>query len=64
LALTVTGPGAYYHYDFQPIALAANEVKDYSFSWAIPQTAGTYVAEVGLVPAQLTAYNVVWLKVS
>jgi subtilisin family serine protease len=64
LALTVTGPGGYYHYDFQPIALAANEVKDCDFSWAIPQTVGTYVAEVGLIPAQLTAYDAVWLNVA
>jgi hypothetical protein len=64
LALTVTGPGGYYNYDSQPIAIAANEVKDYSFSWAIPQTVGTCVAEVGLIPAQLTAYDAVWLNVA
>ena len=63
LSLTVTGPGGYYHYDSQPITLAADEVKDYSFTWAIPQAAGTYVAEVGLAPAQLTAYDAAWLKV-
>jgi len=63
LALTVTGPGGYYHYDSQPITLAADEVKDYSFTWAVPQAAGTYVAEVGLVPAQLTAYDAAWLKI-
>ena len=63
LALTVTGPGGYYHYDSQPITLAADEVKDYSFTWAVPQATGTYVAEVGLVPAQLTAYDAAWLKV-
>ena len=32
LALTVTCPDGYYHYDFQPIAVAADEVKDYSFT--------------------------------
>jgi hypothetical protein len=64
LSLTVAGPGGYYHYDFQPIVLTADEVKDYSFSWAVPQAAGTYVAEVGLVPAQLAAYDAVWLRVS
>ena len=64
LALTVTGPGGYYHYDFQPVAVAADEIKDYSFSWVVPDVAGTYVVEVGLVPAQLTAYDAAWLKIS
>ena len=63
LALTVTGPSGYYQYDFQPVAVAAGEVKDYSFTWAVPQAAGTYVVEVSLVPAQLTAYDTVWLDV-
>lgn len=63
LTLTVTGPSSYYLYDFQPIELEANEVKDYSFSWTVPDFAGTYTVEVGLVPAQLTAYDAVWLEV-
>lgn len=63
LALTVTGPDGYYHYDFQPVAVAAGGVKDYGFSWVVPDVAGTYVVEVGLVPAQLTAYDTVWLEV-
>ena len=62
LTLTVTGPSGYYLYDFQPIAVAANETKDYSFSWVVPDVAGTYVVEVGLVPAQLTAYDAAWLR--
>ena len=64
LALTVTGPGGYYYYDFQPIAVGANETKQYSFSWIIPNVAGTYVAELSLVPTQLTAYDSEWLNVS
>lgn len=63
LTWTVTGPSGYYLYDFQPIAVAADEVKDYSFSWVVPEFAGTYMVEVGLVPAQLTAYDAAWLKV-
>jgi hypothetical protein len=63
LALTVTGAGGYYHYDFQPIDVAADDVKDYSFSWVVPEVAGTYAIEVGLVPAQLTAYDAFWLEV-
>jgi subtilisin family serine protease len=64
LSLTINGPSGYYHYDFEPIAVGANEVKEYSFSWVVPGAAGTYIVEVGLVPAQLTAYDAVWLKVS
>jgi serine protease len=64
LTLTVTGPSSYYLDDFQPIAVAANEVKDYSFDWVVPEIAGTYVVEVGLVHAQLTAYDVRWLEVA
>jgi hypothetical protein len=30
LTLTVTGPSSYYLYEFQPIELEANEVKDFS----------------------------------
>ena len=62
--LTITGPAGYYHYDFQPIMVDAGEVKDYVFSWVVPDVAGTYVVETGLVPAQLTAYDVKWLKAS
>ena len=64
LTLTVTGPGGYYVYDFQHVDIAADEVKDYGFSWVVPQVTGTYVVEVGLVPAQLTAYDAAWLKVT
>jgi hypothetical protein len=35
----------------------------WGFSWVVPDVAGTYVAEVGLVPAQLTAYDAAWIKV-
>jgi len=63
LTLTVTGPGNYYYFDFQSINVTANTVGEYSFNWSIPNVAGTYVVEVGLVPAQLTAYDTVWLKV-
>jgi subtilisin family serine protease len=63
LTLTVTGPGGYYYYDFQPVAVAADMVEGYSFSWVVPDVSGTYMVEVGLVPAQLTAYDAAWLKV-
>jgi hypothetical protein len=46
------------------VAVGANEVKDYSFNWVVPDVAGTYIVEVGLVPAQLTAYDTTWLKVN
>lgn len=64
LSLTVTGPGGYYHYDFEPVAVGADEVKDYSFGWVVPDVAGTYFVEVELVPIQLTAYDAKWLGVS
>jgi len=64
LALSVTGPGGYYQYDFQPVAVGANEIKDYSFNWVIPDVAGTYMVEVSLVPMQLTAYDTSWMKVT
>jgi uncharacterized membrane protein len=63
LTLTVTGPGGYYHFDFQTVNVTANEVKEYSFTWTVPAVAGTYVVEVSLVPPQLTAYDAAWLKV-
>jgi subtilisin family serine protease len=63
LTLTITGPNSYYLYDFQRIAIATDEVKDYGFSWVVPDSAGKYVVEVGLVPAQLTAYDAAWLEV-
>lgn len=64
MALTITGPGGYYHHNFQPITVVADEIKDYSSSWAVPKITGTYVVEVGLMPAQLTAYDAAWLKVT
>jgi len=64
LGLTVTGPGNYYYYDFQPVSVTANAVGDYSFTWSVPNLAGRYVVEVGLVPAQLTAYDAAWLGVT
>jgi hypothetical protein len=64
LTLTVTGPSGYHLYDFQPVMVAADEVKDYSFTWVVPDVAGTYVVMVSLVPAQLTAYDSAWLVVS
>ena len=64
LTLTVTGLEDYYHYDFQPIMVAADQVKDYSFSWVVPQFAGTYMIEASLVPAQLSAYDMLWLQVN
>ena len=62
LTLTVTGPENYYYYDFQAINVTANTVGEYSFTWSIPNVAGTYVVEVGLAPAQLTSVDVAWLK--
>jgi hypothetical protein len=64
LTLTVTGPESYNYYDFQAINVTANTVSEYSFTWSIPNVAGTYVVEVGLVPAQLTAYDAAWLGVT
>jgi hypothetical protein len=49
-------------YDFQNIVVAVDMVGEYSFVWVVPDVAGTYVVEVGLVPPQLTAYAV-WLEV-
>ena len=64
LTLTVTGASNYGYYDTQPISVNANSVGEYTFSWTIPNVAGMYVVEVGLAPAQLTAYDVAWLKVT
>lgn len=64
LTLTVTGAETYGFYDMQPISVAAGEVREYSFSWAVPNAAGTYVVEVGLAPAKLTAYDAAWLDVN
>lgn len=63
LSLSVSGPGDYYLYDFQNIAVAADAVEEYTFVWVVQEVAGTYVVEVGLVPPQLTAYDAAWLDV-
>jgi subtilisin family serine protease len=64
LTLTVTGPMGYYYFDTQNATVAANSVGEYSFTWSIPNMVGTYVVEAGLIPAQLTAYDAVWLNVT
>jgi subtilisin family serine protease len=63
LTLTVTGPSGYYYFDLQRINVAADAVGDYIFDWNVPNGAGTYVVEVGLIPPRLTAYDAVWLRV-
>jgi hypothetical protein len=63
LTLTITGPGGYSFYDFQPINVSANGVGEYSFSWVVPNVDGTYVLETSLAPAQLTAYDAKWIEV-
>jgi hypothetical protein len=45
-------------------AVGADVVRDYGFSWVVPEAAGTCVVEVGLVPVQLTAYDAFWLGVA
>jgi len=64
LTLTVTGPNDYYYFDFQRIWVAADAVKECNFGWDVPGVAGAYVVEVSLIPAQLTAYDAVWLRVA
>ena len=64
LTLTVTDPGGYSFYDFQPITVSANGINEYSFNWLVPNATGTYIVEAGLVPVQLTAYDAKWLQVS
>jgi hypothetical protein len=61
LTLTVTGPNGYCYFDSQSINVTANSVQEYSFTWNTPNAAGTYVIEVSLIPAQLTAYDAMWL---
>ena len=63
LTLTVSGPGDYWYFDFDRISVAADVVGVYSFSWSVPDVAGTYIVEVSLVPPMLTAYDAVWLEV-
>jgi len=46
------------------VAVGADMVRDYGFSWVVPDASEKYVVEVGLVSAQLTAYDAAWLKVS
>jgi hypothetical protein len=62
LTLTITGPGGYSFYDFQPINVSTNSVGEYSFSWVVPDAKGTYVVETSLIPNQLTAYDAKWLQ--
>jgi hypothetical protein len=46
------------------MSVTADAVNEYSFTWDIPDVAGTYVVEASLVPAVLTAYDAVWLEVT
>jgi len=62
LALTASGPGDYYVFDFDGISVAADAVGEFGFGWVVPDFVGTYVVEVCLVPPQLTAYDAVWLE--
>jgi hypothetical protein len=62
LTLTVTGPGGYGYFDFDRIRAGAG-LSEYGFDWTVPGAGGTYVVEVSLVPAQLTAYDAAWLEV-
>jgi hypothetical protein len=64
LTLTVTGPRNCGYFDVQPIRVPAGTVGKYRFTWIVPNVAGAYTVEVGLVPAQLTAYDAVWLNVT
>ena len=64
LTLSVTGPDNYSYFDFQTTNVAADTVGEYSFKWIIPYVAGTYVVDVGLAPAHLTAYDTAWLNVN
>ena len=63
LSMTITGPNGYSYFDFQTVNVTADTVSEYSFTWSIPNVAGTYVVEVSLVPPQLTAYDAKWLIV-
>jgi hypothetical protein len=62
LTLTVTGSRSYGYFDFDRINATVGS-SDYSFTWAVPKVAGTYIVEVSLVPMQLTAYDAAWLQV-
>jgi predicted esterase len=64
LTLTVTGPASYSYFDVQPISVPADTVREYTFDWAVPNAAGKYTAEVGLVPSLLTAYDTACLEVA
>jgi hypothetical protein len=64
LTLTVTGPDNYYYYDFQTVNVTTDSVGEFGFSWVVPGAIGNYVVEVGLIPAQLTAYDAAWIKVA
>jgi hypothetical protein len=63
LTLTVTGPGGYCYFDFQRVNVMADTAGEYSFTWNVPNIAGTYVMEVSLIPPQLTAYDATWLGI-
>jgi len=62
LTLTVTGPGGYGYYDFQPIEVAADTVSEFGFTWVFPKVSGKYTVEVELVPSLLTAYDTARLE--
>lgn len=63
LAVTVTGPGGYSFFDSEWVSVPADGVESCSFSWVVPEAAGVYVVEVGLVPPELAAYDSVWLRI-
>ena len=63
MTFTVTGPSGYYCFDFGTVSVAANTVEELRFNWFVPDYAGTYVVETELIPPELTAYDLVYLKV-
>ena len=40
LTLTVTGPSGYGYFDVQPTSVPADTVREYSFTWVVPDVAG------------------------
>ena len=64
MSLTINGPNSYSYFDFQKVNVTADTIGEYSFTWIVPNIAGTYVLEISLIPSQLTAYDSQWINVA
>jgi hypothetical protein len=65
--IEIAGPSGYHHYDTKKLkkGVASQSMRSHGFKWHIPSNAqtGTYKIMTGLLPPQLSAYDVKYVQV-